>query len=127
MSHQLILDSQIVQDQKRNDVPEFKTGSVVDVHYKITEGNKERIQIFSGIVIKRHGGQGLDASFSVLKNSTAGVKVTRTFPVHSPHIDKIVVKSDLQRARRSKLYNLKTTKDPIKSVRTKSVKTKTAA
>jgi large subunit ribosomal protein L19 len=127
MSNQLILDSQITKDQKRTDIPEFESGTVVDVHYKITEGNKERIQVFSGIVIKRHGGNGLDATFSVLKNSTAGVKVTRTFPLHSPHIDKIVTSSPAQRGRRSKLYNLKQTKDPTKSVRAKPVKIKTAA
>lgn len=122
MSNQLILDSQVVLEQKRQDVPEFKTGTVVDVHYKIKEGNKERVQVFSGVVIKRHGGNSLDATFSVLKNSTAGIKVIRTFPVHSPHIEKIVVSSQLQRGSRSKLFDLKKVKDPIKSVRVKPLK-----
>jgi large subunit ribosomal protein L19 len=127
MSNQLLLDSQVVQAQKRQDVPEFKTGTTVDVHYKIIEGNKERIQVFSGMVIKRHGGNSLDATFSVLKKSTAGVKVVRTFPIHSPHIDKIVISSPVQRGRRSKLYNLKQAKDPAKSIRAKPVKVKIAA
>ncbi len=124
MSHQILLNSKIVTSQKRDDLPDFKTGTVVDVHYKIVEGNKERIQVFSGMVIKRHGGNGLDATFSVLKNSTAGIKVVRTFPIHSPHIDKIVLASPLRRGRRSKLYNLKQVKDPAKAIRAKSVKTK---
>lgn len=122
MSNQLILQSQVVLDQQRQDIPEFKAGTVVDVHYRIKEGNKERIQVFSGIVIKRHGGSGLDATFSVLKNSTAGVKVVRTFPLHSPYIEKIVVVSPLQRGRRSRLLNLKAVKDPIKAARVKPLK-----
>ncbi len=127
MSNHLIMNSSVVQNQLRKDIPEFKTGTVVDVHYKIKEGNKERIQVISGVVIKRHADNGIDATFSILKNSTNGVKVVITFPLHSPMIEKIVLVSPLQRARRSKLYYLKQVKDPVKSVRTKPVKTKSVA
>ncbi len=127
MSSHLIRNSFVVQNQLRKDIPDFKTGALVDVHYKIREGNKERIQVFSGVVIKRHAGGGIDATFSVLKNSTSGVKVVITFPLHSPLIEKIVLVSPLRRARRSKLYYLKQVKDPAKSVRTKPVKVKSLA
>jgi len=124
MSNLLLQTSSVVQNQKRTDLPEFKTGCVVEVHYKIKEGDKERIQVFTGVVIKRHAGNSLDATFSVLKNSTNGVKVIRTFPLHSPWIEKIVLVSPLQRARRSKLYYLKSVKEPIKALRVKPVKVK---
>jgi large subunit ribosomal protein L19 len=121
MSHQLLRQSKIVTSQLKKDTPDFDSGSVVEVHYKIKEGEKERIQIFKGIVISRHKKNDLDATFTVLKNATAGIKVERTFPVHSPFIEKIVV-VEAQRARRSKLYYLKEIKDPIKSVRAKPLK-----
>jgi large subunit ribosomal protein L19 len=124
MSNLLLQTSSVIQNQKRTDLPEFKTGCVVEVHYKIKEGDKERIQVFTGVVIKRHAGNSLDATFSVLKNSTNGVKVIRTFPLHSPWIEKIVLVSPLQRARRSKLYYLKSVKEPIKALRVKPVKVK---
>jgi LSU ribosomal protein L19P len=124
MSNLLLQTSSVIQNQKRTDLPEFKTGCVVEVHYKIKEGDKERIQVFTGVVIKRHAGNSLDATFSVLKNSTNGVKVIRTFPLHSPWIEKIVLVSPLQRARRSKLYYLKSVKEPTKALRVKPVKVK---
>jgi len=124
MSNLLLQTSSVIQNQKRTDLPEFKTGCVVEVHYKIKEGDKERIQVFTGVVIKRHAGNSLDATFSVLKNSTNGVKVIRTFPLHSPWIEKIVLVSPLQRARRSKLYYLKSVKEPIKALRVKPVTVK---
>jgi len=124
MSNLLLQTNSVIQNQKRTDLPEFKTGCVVEVHYKIKEGDKERIQVFTGVVIKRHAGNSLDATFSVLKNSTNGVKVIRTFPLHSPWIEKIVLVSPLQRARRSKLYYLKSVKEPTKALRVKPVKVK---
>jgi len=124
MSNLLLQTSSVIQNQKRTDLPEFKTGCVVEVHYKIKEGDKERIQVFTGVVIKRHAGNSLDATFSVLKNSTNGVKVIRTFPLHSPWVEKIVLVSPLQRARRSKLYYLKSVKEPLKALRVKPVKVK---
>lgn len=122
MTNQLLRKSTVVTEQLRSDVPAFKTGTVVEVHYKIIEGTKERTQIYTGVVISRHNGEGLDATFTVLKNSTAGIKVFRTFPLHSPSIVKIVVVSGLQRAKQSKLYHLADLKDPIKSLRVRKVK-----
>lgn len=122
MSNLKILNSSVVQSQLRTDLPEFKAGTSVDVHYRIVEGDKERIQVFSGVVISKKGGRGIDASFNVLKNATAGIKAERVFPLHSPLIAKIVLTTPLQRGRRSKLYNLRDVKDPAKSVRTRPVK-----
>lgn len=124
MSNTLLRKSKVVTSQLRDDIPEFKTGTVVEVHYKIKEGEKERIQPFRGIVIAKHGGNTIDATFTVLKNSTSGVKVERTFPVHSPMVEKIVIVSEVKRAKRSKLYNLRNIKDPEKTVKTRSVKEK---
>ena len=124
MTYQILLKSPVVQAQLRTDIPDFRAGTLVSVHYKITEGNKERIQIFSGIVIDRHGGTSLDATFTVLKNATAGVKVTRTFPLHSPHIEKITLDSPLQRTKQAALDYLHTQKDPIKVARTRPLKAK---
>jgi large subunit ribosomal protein L19 len=126
MSHSLLQSSTVVTSQLRTDIPEFKVGSVVDVHYKIKEGNKERVQVFSGVVTNAHAGNGLDATFTVLRNSTAGVKVERTFPLHSPLIEKVVLASPLQQAKRANLKHLRTVKDPLKSVKTKPLKQKQA-
>jgi large subunit ribosomal protein L19 len=117
-----IQSSPVVQSQLK-DIPTFTTGSVVKVSYIIKENNKERVQAFEGIVIARNNGKSTDASFTVLKNATGGIKVTRIFPLHSPLILKIEVLS-LQRGRQSKLYYLNEVKDPIKSIRSKKVKTK---
>ncbi len=125
MTHQLLRKSKVVTAQLRSDIPDFKVGTVVSVHYKIKEGNKERIQVFAGMVTVRHGGNSLDATFTVLKNATAGVKVTRTFPVHSPLIEKIELNSPLQRTKQATLHYLSDIKDPIKSARTKPIKAKT--
>jgi large subunit ribosomal protein L19 len=122
MSHHLLQKSSVVTGQLRDDIPDFKAGTVVEVHYKIKEGVKERIQIFTGIVISRHNGNGLDGTFTVLKNSTQGIKVFRTFPVHSPSIDKIKLVTPLQRGKQSKLFYLADRKDPIKSFKSKKMK-----
>jgi len=79
----------IEQEQLRTDLPEFGPGDTVRVHVKVVEGNNERIQVFEGVVIKRRGG-GLRETFTVRKVSQ-GVGVERTFPLHSPRIDKIEV------------------------------------
>ena len=91
----------IDNDSLRDDVPEFDPGDTLKVHVKVVEGNKERVQIFQGAVIRRQGG-GLQETFTVRKVSY-GVGVERTFPVHSPIIDKIerVTRGDVRRA---KLY-----------------------
>jgi large subunit ribosomal protein L19 len=88
----------------RGDVPTFRPGDSVKVHVKVVEGNRSRIQVFAGVVISRSG-DGLRESFTVRKVSF-GVGVERTFPVHSPIIDKIEIdrRGDVRRA---KLYYLR--------------------
>lgn len=94
----------IEQQQIKQDIPEFGVGDNVKVHYRITEGNRERIQVFQGDVIRRHGASNRE-TFTVRKISFS-VGVERTFPVHSPKIDKIEVTrhGDVKRA---KLYYLR--------------------
>ena len=94
----------IEEQQKKQDIPEFNVGDNVKVHYRITEGNRERIQVFQGDVIRRHGPTSRE-TFTVRKVSFS-VGVERTFPVHSPKIDKIEVtrRGDVRRA---KLYYLR--------------------
>jgi large subunit ribosomal protein L19 len=92
------------QQQLRSDIPQFKAGDTVRVHFKVIEGSRERIQVFQGICIKRQG-QGVRETFTVRKQSF-GVGVERTFPVHSPKIDKIEVTA-IGDVRRAKLYYLR--------------------
>ncbi|HZP72439.1 MAG TPA: 50S ribosomal protein L19 [Gaiellaceae bacterium] len=99
--------STIIQDIERRqlrEVPRFKAGDTVRVHFRVIEGTRSRIQVFEGIVIKRQGAQARE-TFTVRKNSF-GVGVERTFPLHSPKIDKIEVGAvgDVNRA---KLYYLR--------------------
>lgn len=98
MSQQLI--NSVTKNYMKNDVPEFHAGDTVRVHVRIKEGEKERIQIFEGLVIYRHGG-GISATFTVRKISS-GVGVEKIFPVHSPMIAKIEVVR-LGKVRRAKL------------------------
>ncbi|KGX93187.1 50S ribosomal protein L19 [Pontibacillus halophilus JSM 076056 = DSM 19796] len=98
------LINQVTQDQLKTDLPKFKAGDTVKVHVKVVEGNRERIQVFEGVVIKRRGG-GISETFTVRKISF-GIGVERTFPVHSPRLDKIeVVRRG--KVRRAKLYYLR--------------------
>ena len=98
------LVNRITKEQMRNDVPEFKAGDTLKVHVRIREGEKSRIQVYEGVCVDRSNG-GIGASFTVRKIS-GGVGVQRTFPVHSPIIDKIeVVRRG--RVRRAKLSYLK--------------------
>ena len=92
------------QRNMRTDLPQFKAGDTVRVHFKVIEGNRQRIQVFEGIVIKRQG-SGFRETFTVRKQSF-GVGVERTFPVHSPKIERIEVaaRGDVRRA---KLYYLR--------------------
>ncbi len=94
----------IEEEYKNGQVHEFKIGDTVDVHVKIKEGNRERIQIFTGTVIKRQNA-GLNETFTVRKISN-GIGVERTFPVHSPKIAKVEVKR-VGKVRRAKLYYLR--------------------
>ena len=87
MSQQLL--NAVTQEYMRNDIPDFRAGDSVRVHVRIKEGDKERIQIFEGLVMSRHGG-GISATYTVRKISS-GVGVERTFAVHSPLVAKIEV------------------------------------
>ena len=88
----------------RTDIPDFRAGDTVDVHVKVIEGTRSRIQIFKGVVIRRHGG-GIGETYTVRKVSF-GVGVERTFPLHSPNVEKVEVVSRGV-VRRAKLYYLR--------------------
>jgi large subunit ribosomal protein L19 len=90
--------------QLRPDIPEFKAGDTVRVHFQVIEGERRRVQVFEGIVIKRQG-SGVRETFTVRKQSF-GVGVERTFPVHSPKIEKIEVTA-IGDVNRAKLYYLR--------------------
>jgi large subunit ribosomal protein L19 len=90
--------------QLRRDLPQFKAGDTVRVHFKVIEGQRQRIQVFEGIVIKRQGA-GSRETFTVRKQSF-GIGVERTFPLHSPKIDKIEVTA-IGDVNRAKLYYLR--------------------
>ena len=94
----------IEQQQIREDLPAFAVGDTVKVSYKVVEGTRERVQLFQGIIIRRHGA-GSRETFTVRKMSFA-VGVERTFPVHSPKIAKIEVITR-GKVRRAKLYYLR--------------------
>jgi large subunit ribosomal protein L19 len=94
----------IERAQIRGDIPRFKAGDTVRVHFKVIEGQRARIQVFEGIVLKRQGA-GARESFTVRKQSF-GVGVERTFPLHSPKIEKIEVAA-IGDVNRAKLYYLR--------------------
>ncbi|MBA5850486.1 50S ribosomal protein L19 [Clostridium sp. cel8] len=94
----------IESEQIRTDLPKFNVGDTVKVHVKISEGNRERIQVFEGVVLKRQNG-GLRETFTV-RRVAYGVGVERTFPVNAPIIDKIeVIRKG--KVRRARLYYLR--------------------
>jgi len=95
---------QIENQYKKKDSPEFKAGDTVKVHVKIKEGDKERIQVYQGIVIQRKG-DGLGESFTVRKISS-GIGVERVFPLHSPNVAKIETLRK-GRVRRSRIFYLR--------------------
>ena len=94
----------ITQDQLRNDIPDFRPGDTVRVHARVVEGERERIQLFEGVVIKRRG-TGISEAFTVRKISN-GVGVERTFPLHTPRVAQIEVVR-YGKVRRAKLYYLR--------------------
>lgn len=94
----------VVDQQYLRDVPDFAPGDTLKVHVKVSEGGRERIQVFQGVVVKRQG-SGVRATFTVRKVSF-GVGVERTFPLHSPMVDKIEVVTR-GAVRRAKLYYLR--------------------
>jgi large subunit ribosomal protein L19 len=95
---------QELERRQLREVPRFKAGDTVRVHFRVIEGNRQRIQVFEGVVIRRQGA-GVRETFTVRKNSF-GVGVERTFPLHSPKIDKIEVMS-IGDVNRAKLYYLR--------------------
>ena len=103
--HTLI--QEIEKAAMRTDVPDFRPGDTLKVHVRVTEGNRTRIQIFQGVVIRRQGG-GARETFTVRKVSY-GVGVERTFPINSPTIDRIevVTRGDVRRAKLYYLRNLR--------------------
>ena len=105
----------------RDDVPAFRAGDTLKVHVKVVEGNRSRIQVFQGVVIRRSGG-GVRETFTVRKVSF-GVGVERTFPVHSPVIDhvEVVTRGDVRRAKlyylrslRGKAARIKERREPVR-------------
>ncbi|MDK7749769.1 50S ribosomal protein L19 [Brevibacterium sp. UMB10442] len=100
----------------KSDLPEFRAGDTVNVHVRVVEGNRERIQVFKGVVIRRQG-RGVSETFTVRKISF-GVAVERIFPIHSPVVDKIEV---LSRGivRRAKLYYMRDLRGKAARIREK--------
>lgn len=98
------LISKINAEQLKSDVPEFRAGDTVKVSVKVVEGSNERIQVFEGVVIKRHG-TGIQSTYTVRK-ITSGVGVERIFPLHSPRVAKLEV-TRRGAVRRAKLYYLR--------------------
>jgi large subunit ribosomal protein L19 len=96
--------AELEQAQVRSDIPAFRPGDTLKVHVRVTEGNRSRIQVFQGVVIRRQGG-GVRETFTVRKISY-GVGVERTFPVHTPAIETIEVVTR-GHVRRAKLYYLR--------------------
>ena len=92
-------------EQLKENVPEFHVGDTVRVHAKIKEGNRERIQVFEGTVLKKQGG-GSRATFTVRKTSN-GIGVEKTWPIHSPHVEKVEVvrRGKVRRAKLNYLRN----------------------
>ena len=110
---------QVGKEQLRTDLPEFRVGDTVKVHYKIKEGSKERIQIFQGIVIQKKG-EGVSQTFTVRKISS-GIGVERIFPYNSPKIAKIdIIKQG--KVRRAKLYYLRNLSGKAARIKSKNIK-----
>ncbi len=96
---------EIEEEQKKKELPEFNVGDTVKVHNKIREGNRERIQVFEGTVLKKQGGNTSRATFTVRKISN-GVGVEKTWPLHSPNVEKVEV-TRRGKVRRNKLFYLR--------------------
>jgi large subunit ribosomal protein L19 len=111
------LIQEITREQLRTDLPSFRPGDTLKVHVKVKEGTRERIQVFEGIVIRIRGG-GISETYTVRKISN-GVGVERTFPLHSPRVDKIEVMRR-GKVRRAKLYYLRNLKG--KAARIKEIR-----
>ena len=111
--------SSVVQDYLKTDIPAFNVGDTVKVHVKIKEGNRERIQIFEGFVLKRQNG-GIGETFTV-RRIASGVGVEKTFPIHSPLVEKIeVVKRG--KVRRARLHYMSERTGKSAKIKTKEEK-----
>lgn len=112
------LDALDAQSQ-RTDIPEFRAGDTLKVHARVVEGNRSRVQVFQGVVIRRQG-DGLRETFTIRKISF-GVGVERTYPLHSPSIDRleIMTRGDVRRAKLYYLRELRGKKAKIKEKREK--------
>ena len=108
----------INQEQRRLDLTPFRVGDTVAVSVRIKEGDKERLQVFKGVVIRHRKGNAADASFTVRKISY-GVGVERIFPLHSPNIDKVEVLTE-GRVRRARLYYLRALRGKAAKVKAKN-------
>jgi large subunit ribosomal protein L19 len=104
----------VEREQLRTDLPDFRAGDTVKVHVKIVEGEKERIQLFEGVVIRKKGG-GIRSTFTVRKISY-GIGVERIFPLHSPRVERIDVISH-GKVRRAKLFYLRNLKGKAARIR----------
>lgn len=109
----------VAANQLTTDIPQFKAGDTLAVHVKVVEGEKERIQMFTGVCIKRRGG-GINATFTVRKVSN-GIGVERVFPLHSPRVAKIEVQK-IGRVRRAKLYYLRDLQGKAARIKEKRVR-----
>ncbi len=106
----------IEREQMRLDIPDFRSGDTVKVHAKIKEGDKERIQIFQGVVIRKRKGK-MGATFTVRKVSY-GIGVERIFPLHSPNIDRVEIISR-GKVRRGRLYYMRRLKGKAARIKEK--------
>jgi large subunit ribosomal protein L19 len=106
----------IEREQMRLDIPDFRSGDTVKVHAKIKEGDKERIQVFQGVVIRKRKGK-MGATFTVRKVSY-GIGVERIFPLHSPNIDKVEIVSR-GKVRRGRLYYMRQLKGKAARIKEK--------
>ena len=106
----------IEKEQMRMDLPTFNVGDTVKVHFKIVEGEKERIQVFEGVVIRKRKG-GVGATFTVRKVSY-GIGVERIFPLHSPRIERIEI-VNRGRVRRARLYYLRKLRGKAARIKTR--------
>jgi len=108
---------EIAKEQLRTDLPDFRPGDTVKVSVKVVEGQRERIQMYEGVVIKRRGG-GISETFTVRKISS-GVGVERTFPIHTPKIEKLEIVRH-GKVRRAKLYYLRNLRGKAARIKSKS-------
>jgi large subunit ribosomal protein L19 len=106
----------IEREQMRLDIPDFRAGDTVKVHAKIKEGDKERIQVFQGVVVRRRKGK-MGATFTVRKVSY-GIGVERIFPLHSPNIDRVEIVSK-GKVRRGRLYYMRKLKGKAARIKEK--------